>query len=296
MQPAPIILFVYNRPLHTQRTLEALAANQYASASKLYVFADGPGDSVSGSARQQVEAVRDYIKNQRLFTNIEISESDRNKGLAASIIAGVTEVLSKHDNAIILEDDMITSPFFLTYMNEALQQFETQEEVISIHGYCVPINYDRPAFFLKGADCWGWATWKRGWNLFNPDGMAMRKEIIDRNLKYSFDFYGAYPYFDMLEKQIGNEIDSWAILWYAAAFLKNKLTLYPSVSLVENIGYDGSGTHAQEKLSSQLRFQYISLAGIPVEEDLKAKEKISDFYFRRSGLRNKLRKIFKIGY
>jgi hypothetical protein len=108
-------------------------------------------------------------------------------------------------------------------MNNALEKFENVGDVISIHGYCEPIQLDKPAFFLRGADCWGWATWKRGWDLFEKDAAKLKKELLERDLKYDFDYYGTFPYFKMLEKQIKGEVDSWAIRWYASAFLKINL-------------------------------------------------------------------------
>jgi len=295
---APIILFVYNRPWHTQQTIEALAANKGADEVFLYVFADGPKAGAGAQDLQKINDVREYIKTQQYFKHVDLIESATNKGLATSIIEGVTAVLSKHNNAIILEDDLITAPYFLDYMNSALEKFGNTDEVISIHGYCEPIVFDEPAFFLRGADCWGWATWKRGWNLFEKDAVKLKKELLDRHLKYDFDYYGTFPYFKMLEKQIKGEVDSWAIRWYASAFLKNKLTLYPSRSLVKNIGQDGSGTHVQADRSLEIGLPQkpINLDNIVVEESGEARKKISEYFFRNMGLKSKLQKILKLGY
>ena len=298
MSTAPIILFIYNRPWHTQQTIEALAANKGAKEGFLYVFADGPKESASPEELKKIHETREYIKTQRHFNNIQLFESATNKGLANSIIEGVTSILYRHDSAIILEDDLVTSPYFFDYMNNALVKFEHNEEVISIHGYCEPIAFDKPAFFLRGADCWGWATWRRGWELFEKDATKLKQELLDRNLKYDFDYYGTFPYFKMLEKQISGEVDSWAIRWYASAFLKNKLTLYPSKSLVKNIGQDGSGTHQQADRSLEVNLPQnpVSLDNLAIEESQDARKKISEYFFKNMGLKSRLQKILKLGY
>jgi hypothetical protein len=170
--------------------------------------------------------------------------------LAQSVIEGVSQVLSEYDRVIVLEDDLVTSPHFLTYMNEALDRFEHDERVISIHGYSYPVKQPLPeAFFLRGADCWGWATWKRGWSLFNPDGQVLFDKLAANKLLYAFDFNGTYSYSKMLQGQIAGLNDSWAVRWYASAFLADKLTLYPGRSLVHNIGNDGTGTHHEFRSS-----------------------------------------------
>lgn len=140
---------------------------------------------------------------------------------------------------------MITSPYFLQYMNDALSLYKDIEEVISIHGYSYPVKRTLPdTFFLRGADCWGWATWKRGWKLFNLDSSDLYQQLQVNQQCYTFDFEGTHSYCKMLKNNIQGKNDSWAIRWYASAFLRNKLTLYPGRSLIHNIGNDGSGSHS----------------------------------------------------
>ena len=144
----------------------------------------------------------------------------------------------------MLEDDLLTSPYFLDFMNEGLSIYEEDEKVISIHGYVYPISEKLPeTFFLRGADCWGWATWKRGWDLFEPDGGLLLNKLEESKQTEEFDFNRSYPYTQMLKDQINGKTNSWAVRWYASAFLQNKYTLYPGKSLVSNIGGDGSGTN-----------------------------------------------------
>jgi hypothetical protein len=259
---APVALFVYNRLWHTQRTVEALVLNKLADQTDLYVFSDGPR---SAAERSKVTDVRNFVKTITGFKSVRLIESDGNRGLANSVINGVTKVLESHDRIIVLEDDMITSPGFLEYMNTSLGLYEHDDRVISIHGYVYPVKRPLPpTFFLKGADCWGWATWKRGWALFEPD---------------EFDFNNSYPYTRMLKNQIAGRNDSWAIRWYASAFLRQKLTLYPGISLVKNIGNDSSGTHSwdNERYDHDELAQSIKVEKLTPEENLSAKEMISDY-------------------
>jgi hypothetical protein len=218
-----------------------LKANPLAAQSDLFVFSDGPknADAAAGVAQ-----VRELLKGLTGFRSVTVAERERNFGLAASIISGVTDIVSRHGAVIVLEDDLVTSPHFLRYMNDALELYRDREEVASIHGYIYPVEGALPeTFFLRGADCWGWATWKRAWELFEPDGAKLLARLRDGKLTKAFDRDGSYEYTRMLEDQISGRNDSWAVRWYASAFLADRLTLYPGRSLVQNIGMDALGTH-----------------------------------------------------
>jgi len=248
MTLSPIALFTYNRPYHTRQSVEALQQNKLSSQSDLFVFSDGPKDEVSGS---RVQEVRNYLKNINHFKSVSIIERESNTGLAANIQGGVQQILSMFGKVIVLEDDLLTSPFFLDFMNEGLRIYENDENVISIHGYLLPVKAKLPdTFFLRCADCWGWATWKRGWDLFQPDGNLLLKRLIESKQTKQFDFDGSYPFTQMLMDQIAGKTNSWAIRWYASGFLANKYTLYPGKSLLSNIGGDGSGTNNGFEYSS----------------------------------------------
>ncbi|HEY8359058.1 MAG TPA: glycosyltransferase, partial [Ramlibacter sp.] len=226
----PIALFVHARPAHTERTVASLLRNEGAAQSDLLVFSDAARTPEKQAA---VAEVRAFIAGIRGFRSVRIVERPSNFGLAKSIIDGVSQVLAESDRVIVVEDDMVTSPHFLTYMNEALERFRDDERVISVHGYVYPVASALPeAFFLPGADCWGWATWRRGWSVFNPDGQALLDELTRRKLLRAFDFNGTHDYSGMLRDQIAGRNDSWAVRWYASAFLADKLTLYPGRSLV----------------------------------------------------------------
>ncbi len=278
MKLAPISLFVYNRPEHTRRTIEALKANQWASSSDLIIFSDNAKDARD---EKSVARVREYIRLVSGFRTVEIYLREKNFGLAKSITSGITQVLEKNDRIIVLEDDIVTSPFFLKYMNTSLDVYEPDERVISVHGYLYPIaeQFTR-AFFLKGADCWGWATWRRGWKLFNSDGAYLYSEIKKQGLLYDFNFCNTYPYGQMLKDQVDGKNNSWAILWYASAFLSDRLTLYPGRSLVHNIGNDGSGTHNTNAryFDTELNESIVQLDDIPVRHSQAAYLAISRFF------------------
>ncbi len=290
---APIALFVYARLDHTQRTVEALSKNLGANASDLIIFSDAAKSRESSSA---VDEVRKYLEGITGFRTVTIFERERNFGLAESIIQGVTQVLSDYENLIVLEDDMITSPYFLNYMNEGLNKFIANEEIISIHGYVYPVKKVLPeAFLLRGADCWGWATWRRGWALFNPDGEYLLDQIRKRNLLKLFDFNNTYSYSGMLKGQIEGKNDSWAIRWYASAFLADKLTLYPGRSLVHNIGNDSSGTHCgtSDSLNTELSLTAIDLSTLSFSPSTEARLAFEEFFesSRESLTRKVLRRL-----
>jgi len=227
-----------------KKTIESLQRNFYAAESDLIIFSDGP------KMEEDIPRVRDvrkYLKTVKGFKTISIIKQETNVGLSKSIVGGIHKLLTTHDSIIVLEDDLTTSPYFLEFMNEALERYRDEDKVISIHGYIYPVQCSLPeTFFIKGADCWGWATWGRAWKLFEPDEQKLLKELEDKGLCREFDFNGKYPYVQMLKDCISGRNNSWAIKWYASAFLQEKLTLYPGTSLVRNIGQDGTGTHSRK--------------------------------------------------
>ena len=278
---APIVVFTYNRPEHTQRTLNALLINPLANESDIIIYSDS---ARTANHNKAVDEVRSYLSELTGFRSIKVIHRDKNFGLAESIIQGVTEVLQQSEKVIVLEDDMVVSPYFLEYMNEALEQFVDDDRVISVHGYVYPVDIELPeAFFLPGADCWGWATWRRGWALFNSDGQYLLDELVRRHLIQEFDYNGAYPFLNMLKDQIKGKNDSWAIRWHASAFLANKLTLYPGRSLVNNIGNDSSGTHCGDSnsMDAKLSETKINLNNIVVEPSQVGREAF-EIFFRQS--------------
>jgi hypothetical protein len=282
MALAPVILFAYNRPEHTAKTIQALAANLLAEQTVLYIYCDGEKANASEENKKNILEVRKIANQVQGFAQVHVIERLHNFGLAKTVIQGVTEVLELLGKVIVLEDDLVTSPFLLRYMNEALDLYESNDRVISIHGYVYPTKEALPeTFFLRGADCWGWATWKRGWDLLNTNGHELLAMIESNGWARQFDYNGTYPYMRMLRNQLAGKVNSWAILWYASAFVQQKITLYPGHSLIRNIGADGAGTHvsATQDFEVELFQKHLALKDIPVAHNQQAYH-IFEKYFR----------------
>lgn len=274
---APIAVFAYKRPEHLRRTVQALLANPEAASSHLTVFCDGPR---SEADLADVQAVRALAKSIQGCASLDVVESGTNLGLAGSVIRGVGEMLRHRDRVVVLEDDLVVGPHFLRYMNDAMRCYAEDERVVSIHGYLYPVTARLPeTFFLRGADCWGWATWQRAWRCFRPDAVDLLADMRRRRLERRFDLDGAYPYTRMLEDCIKGRNDSWAIRWHASVFLNGGLTLYPGSSQVQNIGADGSGVHVAHTRS----FEHVNwgreikVGGIAVEESLEARRAVGAY-------------------
>lgn len=245
MTLAPIVLFVYNRPEHTRRTVEALLKNEEAKESELIVYSDAPKNSgVMGA----VQEVRNYIRTIGGFKSVSLVERARNWGLANSVIDGVTTVVNRFGRVIVLEDDLVATPHFLGFMNRALDRYEHETKVIQVSGYMFPVRIKarEDALFLPLTTSWGWATWQRAWQLFDPDAKGYVQLKADPALRKRFNLDGAYDYFSMLEMQLAGQVDSWAVRWQLTAFMNGCLTVYPRHSLIVNSGFDDSGTHEPE--------------------------------------------------
>jgi hypothetical protein len=246
MELAPIVLFVYNRPWHTQQTVEALQKNELADRSDLFIYSDGPKDEQSEEA---VQKVRKYIHTIDGFKTVTIRKREKNLGLADSIIDGVSKVVNKYGRVIVLEDDLVTSPYFLKFINEGLEFYKEKKEVMSISGYNhpksimpVPDTYREDIYFNYRNSSWGWATWNDRWEKVDWDVKDFEDFINNRRLKKRFN-RGGNDMAEMLQSQMEGEIDSWAIRFSYAHFKNNCLSVCPINSHIENIGHDGTGEH-----------------------------------------------------
>lgn len=243
MSKAPIALFVYDRPWHTRQAVEALQQNEPAEESDLFIFSDAPN---SPGANLAVQKVREYIRGIGGFKSVTCMEREENLGLANSIIDGVTRLCNEYGRVIVLEDDLVVSPYFLEYMNEALERYRNNDKVMHICGYVpslLPGAVLPETFFSRASSSWGWATWDDAWRKFEPDAESLLAHLRESGKEHEFDIYGSMPFTEMLERQMSGEIDSWAIRWYGSTFLLDGLCLHPSQSLVRNIGHDSSGVH-----------------------------------------------------
>ena len=199
------------------------------------IFVDGPRNTED--VPKVVACVR-VAERPWPFASITTTVREHNLGLAQSIIRGVSTMLATHERVIVVEDDLVTSPYFLQYMNDGLETYADEPKVAGIHGWCFPHHIENPpeTFFLRGADCWGWCTWRRAWHHFEPDSRKLLLRLKTTNLTSMFDLDGCYGNTRLLKMQVAGKIDSWAIRWHASTFLENMFTLYPGQSLVKNIG------------------------------------------------------------
>lgn len=240
---APVVMFVYNRLDSVEQTIENLKKNELADQTDLFIFSDA---AKKEKQAESVKLVREYIHKIDGFKSVHIIEAEKNKGLANSVITGVSEIINERGKVIVVEDDLITSPQFLSFMNEALDFYESEKKIWSISGYQfpfeIPETYSKSVYAAYRSSSWGWATWKDRW------------ETIDWEIKdYSGYKYnpiriakfckGGTDLDKMLRYQMQGKIDSWAIRWCYNQCEQNKLTIYPIKSLVNNIGTDGRGTH-----------------------------------------------------
>ena len=238
----PIAIFTYNRPNHTDRALTALSSCSRLEECQVYIYCDGPKHSDDQAA---VNASRQVVSRWVSKLRATVIERSENRGLARSIVTGVTELCKKYGRVIVLEDDLVVSPDFLDYMLQALDRYQDEQNVYQISGYMFPIEHPpKPdAFFLPMTTTWGWATWNRAWRIFDWNTTGSHERLADPSTRKRFDLDDSYPYAAMLEQRMAGKNDSWGILWYYAVFNTGGLVLHPRHSLVWNGGFDGSGVH-----------------------------------------------------
>ena len=281
MHFAPILLFVYNRPEHTRRCIESLQKNSLASESTLFIYADGAKDC---NRQEAVNDVRNYIRTIQGFKQITLIERNENWGLARNIIDGVTTQVNQYGKVIVLEDDLVVAPYFLAFMNDALEVYKNEPKVGHIQACDFTQDPSLPdTFLIKWTGSWGWATWDRAWKHFNPNGKELLQQLEKRNLTRTFDFNGKYGFTRMLRRQIEGKNNSWAIRWNASLFLKDILSLNVGRSLVQNEGFDGSGTNCGggELYASHLYLDPLPVTPIsPIEENREARKAFMRYYAR----------------
>jgi hypothetical protein len=280
-QIAPIVLFLYNRPEHSRRTLQALSENDLADKSDLYIFIDGPKKDATPEQLKKIRETGEIAHSKQWCKHVEVLENSQNKGLAQSIRDGISKILSKHDTVIVLEDDLLTSKGFLTYMNEALELYQAEPKVMHIAGYMLPINTKNlpDTFFFNASTCWGWGTWKEAWSQLNWDLESLKKDLEKKDLISYFNIENSTQHFQQIENNISGKINTWSVRWYAIITLAGGFCLHPSKSLVRNIGLDGSGTHKDENT----RLDVVLARNVPVEkmkieENSLSRKRIASFY------------------
>lgn len=248
-QLAPVILFTYNRPEHTRRTVEALAENELASETELYIFSDA---AKKEEDRKKVEQIREYAETITGFRRVELAAREENYGLARNVIEGVTKIISRFKCAIVLEDDLITNRYFLRFMNDGLNRYRDEKKVTGVTGYSFlddRAKLDRESYFcgLTGTS-WSWATWDDRWALFDKEAAGWERLREDARYRKRFNYDNTYNFYQILKQQQTDEkTNSWAIRWYYTTFRMDGLILAPLHSLVSNNGWDGTGVHCGDK-------------------------------------------------
>jgi len=285
---APIVLFTYNRPDHTLQTLQALKKNHLASDSKLYIYCDGaPKKNESPYLLQKIAEVKDITKSNQWCAKVEIIERETNFGLAKNIVSGVTEIINQYGKVIVLEDDIITSSGFLSYMNDALELYKNDDQVMNISGYSFPTDTIMPeTYFCNLGSCWGWGTDAKSWSKYIDDPKYVWSYLQDKNLFQQYNFkYGNYS--NQLRQNIKGIKKTWAIKWYSTLFLCNGLCLHPGISLVKNIGMDDSGTNSNKSNFFDITnlAESIQLEKIPIKTDLEHIKIFETYFYNKNKLK-----------
>lgn len=271
MKLAPVVIFVYSRPEHTAKTIESLAKNVWADESDVYIFCDG---AKTEKAQESVRMVREYIdklEERNLFKSLRVFKAEKNIGCADSVISGVTQMFELYEKLIVVEDDLVSSPDFLKFMNEALDFYKDDNRIWSICGYTFemnfPADYKHDIYLSYRGGSWGWASWRDRWQRIDWD--VMDYELFKRNKKLrELLNRGGRDMADMLDAQMEGKIDAWDIRKSYTQNKLNMLTVHPVVSRIRNIGIDGTGTHSGVCLnfdttlgdgSSQCKFEHIEI-------------------------------------
>jgi len=284
MKLAPVVLFVYNRPWHARQTLGSLSKNLLADQSELIVFADGPKLNASGEDIARINEVRNIVKENQWCKRVKLIESQINKGLAESIIQGVTQTINQYGKIIVLEDDLILSRYFLKYMNDALDFFENEPKVMHIAGHSFPLKgIKQDIYFLNYVSPIGWGTWKDRWSFFENDANVLLNRLNtlpDFNL-VNFNCGFGNEFYDQLVKNVNKELNTWAVKWHTSIFLKGGVSLFPKQNLIDNTGFDSSGTNSgnSKPYFSEVNNQKMpEISSIPIEINKVALKSFKKYY------------------
>ena len=306
---APIAMFVYNRPEHTLRTLEALANNPEAKDSILYVYSDGPKENASYEELEQIKATRNLVRQQQWAQEVILLEREKNIGLAASIINGITEVVNRYGKIIVLEDDIVVSKGFLNYMNSALDIYKDISDVMHISGFMHPINSSNlpNTFFYNVNSCWGWGTWSDSWVLYENNPHILQNRLLECE-EIDWEKYNGFQgneYYKQLLLNISGQMNTWAVKWHTSLFLNKGKAVHPKISLTRNIGFDNTGVHCG-KNNSFSEMEILDFIEIDTNELIKdynlINSRIQSSFLTQSRkisvvrkIKNLLKKIIRIG-
>lgn len=286
---APICLFTFNRLEETIQTVEALQRNLLAEHSHLKVFSDGPRKEKDV---QKVIEIRDFLKRITGFKSVQVFESAVNKGLANSIISGVSTVIAEYGKVIVLEDDLVTSPNFLNFMNQSLDFYESNNRIFSISGYTMDLpllnDYSADFYYAYRASSWGWGTWKDRWEKVDWTASGYKSTLLNPISHLRFMRGGSdMPY--MLWKQMNGKIDSWAIRWCYNQFINNQLTVYPTVSKLRNIGFGQEATHTKNTKRFFINFNESAVIDFKFDELVRLNKKLMSEYRQKFSILSRIK-------
>lgn len=271
---APIIFFAYNRPPHTRQALESLQRNKYADESSLWIYVDGPKRGATAETLAAIAEVKKIVREKKWCKEVTIIEAETNKGLVRSTTEGITKMVNEFGKVIALEDDNLVSPGFLTYMNDALDLYENNPRVMHISAFARPelasADVKESTYFFYHTTTWGWGTWKRAWDKFTPDAMAVMHAVKKKGNIRKLNMDNTFEFFWGLRAVARSNMNSWNTIWHSVVFLNDGLALYPKRSLVSNIGHDGSGTNCAPddrfQINDEILAMDVSVTEIPLVE------------------------------
>lgn len=290
-----VLVLAYNRPHHLERCLITLLESRKINQLPIFVGIDGPKNK-----EDQMLARKSFSVAQDLFPESKgILRLNKNIGCGAHMKLRVDRVLREFEAVIVLEDDLLVAPDFIDLMLVGLNRYRFENRVFSLSGYSMPgIVSPRGGYFQRGADCQGWATWKRAWSAYRDSAKDLCDEIVGRGLVCEFNHLGAYDYFGLLQKVANGESRTWAVNWHASVFCANGLSWFPPVSLVENIGLDGSGAHTDAGdawLRTPLPRQKVKKEfPSKVEETSEIRPQVEKIFLRHAPLRTRIANCWKI--
>lgn len=306
---APIVFFVYNRPDHAKRTIDTLLQNELASQSKLFVFSDGAKNDKDLPA---VTATRQYAHSITGFASLTVIEREHNVGCGRNISDGITQIVNQFGKVIVVEDDLLLSPYFLNFMNDGLELYKDDDQVSSINAF-IYADISKHAqrlpstYFLPQTSTWGWATWYRAWRDYDYDAAKLLAQIKERGLESTLNFDNTIDFMGTLTSQAYFNLNTWDIQWLTVNILNRKIGLYPSVAFSRNVGVDGSGTHGgkvsekskgYKRINGRLQESYTPITKIPIEINHEVLELVKKVYRdisrKPSLIYRAIRKLYRI--
>jgi len=291
MSHCPIVIFLYKRPHHAQQLLDSLQKCSRLEECEVFIYCDGVKKPADAAGVQETRSIADEFASRN---NASVVKRGQNMGLARSIVDGVSQMCAQFGRVIILEEDFILHPYFLDFMLQSLDRYADEEKVAQVAGFSFPINRSlgSDAYFMPIISIWGWATWRRAWNLFSWETLPALETLGNNSeIQHKFDVDGSYPYTDMLRQVAKGQLDAWAVLWYWQTFTRNMLTLSPRESLVWQNGFDDSAVHTkeiwvgmQEPINKFLQTNWQPVVSFPklVETNTAAFENLKNFLRSKS--------------